>query len=124
MATCKDCLHWEACSMIFREAIGRETTVNGNRAEQSCLVFKDRTKYVEQKQGEWVINSESEDGFEHHMCSCCKENAHYSYTFINDYDEGLDGEWEYLGQIENGIIECLDDYCSNCGAVMKKSKEI
>ena len=49
MATCKECLHWEACSMIFREVIGRETTANGNRAEQSCSVFKDRTKYVEQK---------------------------------------------------------------------------
>lgn len=68
--------------------------------------------------GRWVINRKSEDAYTHHMCSKCKTDAPFHYTYVDDYDEGLDGEWYYLRQRVNGIVEYMGDYCPNCGAKM------
>ena len=43
MAKCSQCLHWDACSMLFELAIGRKPTANGNKAEEKCPHFKDKT---------------------------------------------------------------------------------
>ena len=43
MAKCSQCLHWDACSMLFEMAIGRKPTANGNKAEEKCPHFKDKT---------------------------------------------------------------------------------
>ena len=43
MAKCSQCLHWDACSMLFEIAIGRKPTANGNKAEEKCPHFKDKT---------------------------------------------------------------------------------
>ena len=43
MAKCSHCLHWDACSMLFAMAIGRKPTANGNKAEEKCPHFKDKT---------------------------------------------------------------------------------
>lgn len=68
--------------------------------------------------GRWVINRKSEDGYTHHMCSKCKNDAPFHYTYVADYDEDLDGEWYYLDQREDGIVEYMGNYCPNCGARM------
>lgn len=73
-----------------------------------------------QKRGKWIVNHESYDGYKHHMCSYCKQDAIFNYIYVADYDEMLDGEWDYIGQREDGIDECLTDCCPHCGAVMGK----
>ena len=70
--------------------------------------------------GKWVVNRESEDGYKHHMCNKCKTEAPFHYTYVDDYDEGLDGEWFYLGQRESGIVEHMGNYCPNCGAKLEE----
>lgn len=69
--------------------------------------------------GRWEEIEETSSGWKQHRCSLCKAEAIFEYTYIDDYDEGIDGEWEYIGQIENGIIEHLTDFCPNCGADMR-----
>jgi hypothetical protein len=72
------------------------------------------------KKGTWIVNSQSFDGWKHHMCSVCKKDAVFEYRYVSDYDEGFDGEWEYVGKREAGINEHLTDYCPHCGADMNK----
>ena len=43
MAKCSQCLHWDACSMLFEIVIGRKPTANGNKAKEKCPHFKDKT---------------------------------------------------------------------------------
>ena len=74
------------------------------------------------KHGEWVVNQESVDGYKHHMCSGCLTDAIFEYRYEADYDEMLDGEWEYIGKKEVGITEQLTNYCPNCGAKMGKER--
>jgi hypothetical protein len=52
------------------------------------------------------------------MCSHCKTEAPFHYIYVDDYDEGMDGEWYLLGQREDGIEEVLSKRCHNCGAKM------
>lgn len=70
--------------------------------------------------GRWIVNPDSEDGYRHHMCSACKEEAIFEYLYEDDYDEMIDGEWDCIGQIEAGINEHLTNYCPNCGAAMNE----
>lgn len=70
------------------------------------------------KHGRWVVNPESYDGFKHHMCSNCKNDAIFDYVYEADFDEMLDGEWDYVGQRESGISEHLTKRCPNCDAKM------
>ena len=70
------------------------------------------------RHGRWTYDPDSGDGFAHHMCTACKTNAIFDYTYEDDYDEWLDGEWRYVGQREAGILEHLTGFCPNCGAKM------
>ena len=91
MATCKECLHYEAC--VLNEAYWVK-----HNANQACSVFKDKSKYVEQKHGCWEGHPHSY-GFV--RCSACHG--------CNIWGEWADGEkW---------------NYCPNCGAKMDKEKE-
>ena len=71
------------------------------------------------RHGRWE-KVEGSSGWERHRCSVCKKEATFKYEYIDDYDEDMDGEWEYIGQRENGITEYLTDYCPNCGAKMDR----
>jgi hypothetical protein len=70
--------------------------------------------------GEWIANENNDDGYKHHVCSICKEEAVFDYVYEDSYDEGFDGEWQYTGQYECGIKESLTNYCPNCGAKMSR----
>jgi hypothetical protein len=73
---------------------------------------------AEIKHGKWEAHEEHEDGYVHHRCSGCKEDAIFNYKEEPDYDEGCDGEWHYIGDIAVGISEQLSPYCPNCGSMM------
>ena len=68
--------------------------------------------------GEW-FDDENGTEWDSHQCSVCKKSSLSEMIYEDDYDEGLDGEWFYLGKRENGIIEHLTNYCPNCGAKME-----
>lgn len=61
--------------------------------------------------GRWEKFKGTSSGWEKHRCSVCKAEAIFEYTYIDDYDEGIDGEWECIGQKEDGTIEHLTDFC-------------
>ena len=63
---------------------------------EPCELFKDRTKWVEQKHGQWVM-----DDYTHrYRCSVCE--AYRPYDTVGDYIDYWD---------------C--DYCPICGAKME-----
>lgn len=84
MATCKECLHYEAC--VLNEAYWVK-----HNADQACSVFKDKSKYVEQKQGR-NLKEDTPSLFE---CSICHWSCFDTYCGDGDYN-----------------------YCPNCGAKM------
>lgn len=98
--TCKDCLHYEVCYAWARQNLPMFLL-------KPCDHFKDRSKWVEQKQGRW------EDGF----CSNCKEEA-----MSTRWDEPIyDYDWEEnlrYSHTETHTEYHLTDYCPNCGALM------
>ena len=108
------------------EKCGWYNTVNGKSV---CAVRKDEiasipvADVVPVVHSEWVVNHKSEDSYNHHMCNKCKTDAPFHYTYIDDYDEGFDGEWFYLGQREDGIVEHMGTFCPNCGADMRKRRK-
>lgn len=69
--------------------------------------------------GKWIKNQIGEDGYSHTICSECKTEAPFHYSYEEYYDEGMDGEWEFCGLKESGISEVLSNYCPNCGAKME-----
>ena len=66
----------------------------------------------------WIIDKTYDDGYEHHKCSHCNTRALFDYIMEEDYDEGIDGEWEYLGMRDNGINEHITKFCPECGEKM------
>ena len=66
----------------------------------------------------WIIDETYDDGYEHHKCSHCNTRALFDYIMEEDYDEGIDGEWEYLGVRDNGINEHITKFCPECGEKM------
>ena len=66
----------------------------------------------------WIIDESYDDGYEHHKCSHCNTRALFDYIMEEDYDEGIDGEWEYLGVRDNGISEHITKFCPECGEKM------
>ena len=70
--------------------------------------------------GRWVVNRKSFDGYTPHRCSHCGTDAPFVYTYIDEWDEDLDGEWDYIGQRENGIEEQMGSFCPNCGGRMEE----
>lgn len=94
MATCKDCVHVEACNGILNgfdidiEFFGEQVSV--------CKNFKDRSRFVELPHAKWV---EDEDicGYLIYRCSNCNER------FVLEEGTPLDNCYFY---------------CPNCGAKM------
>lgn len=73
MATCKDCLHYEACESMLRAMGYTFDGVDEVDAEERCDTFADRSRYVVREKGvaaavmkrlldgEWVETQEVED---------------------------------------------------------------
>jgi DNA-directed RNA polymerase subunit RPC12/RpoP len=89
MATCKECLHYEAC--VLNEAYWVK-----HNADQACSAFKDKSKYVEQKHSRWLG---THDGW------------YYSYSCSECGSEALTKEETMHDQV-------CSNYCPNCGAKM------
>ena len=71
--------------------------------------------------GEWV-DDENGTEWDSHQCSVCKKSPLSETIYEDDYDEGLDGEWFYLGKRENGIIEHLTNLLPQLRARMDGEK--
>ena len=72
--------------------------------------------------GKWEECDGHEDGYYHHRCSVCKEDAIYRTIYEMDYDEGVDGEWYECGERNVGIEEKLTPRCPYCGAKMDRKE--
>lgn len=46
MATCKDCLHFEACVDML-QTLGYVVDGDGYLADRRCRIFKDRSRFIE-----------------------------------------------------------------------------
>ena len=90
MATCKECLHFEACRSVVR-AHGRSFVAFEYYLGAHCPRFADKTKYVEQKHGRWM---EADDG-DGVVCSVCGVDFCHIYLETDRFN-----------------------YCPNCGAKM------
>ena len=71
------------------------------------------------KEGEWLIRY-GDDGFEHHYCSLCDNNASFEYNYEPIWDENYDGEIVECGDMCTGIHEDITPFCPMCGTKMKK----
>lgn len=103
MATCKDCLHEEACGGYLPTDTDKDVwdlCAQGKSdeiadIENRCGSFKDKSKYVEQKHGQWKV-VDSDGSWRVDICSLCGKRMHYV-----DY-------------------ALPDNYCPNCGAKMEE----
>lgn len=93
MAACKGCLHYEAC--VLNEAYWVK-----HNADQACHAFKDKSKYVEQKHGQWILVAENSTG-DIYVCSVC--------NFPHNPNKR---------DVELVRVEEEPDYCCKCGAKM------
>lgn len=99
MATCKKCLHYEAC--VLNEAYWVK-----HNADQACSAFKDKSKYVEQKQGRWKYDKnytgKNKDVW---ICSNCGHRCS-----LRKNQEG------YTGMTNEEIMKEHKKWCPNCGS--------
>lgn len=92
--TCKDCMHDGVCYM--QEVCN---DIEEQLEEFGCDDFKDREKYVERKQGQWI-----DGAFENSKrCPVCGKYA----TKIHVYSEPV---FDY-------------EFCPYCGCYMKEKKK-
>ena len=114
---CRRCFHSYVCER-FNE--------HRDDHNERCHFFNDHfvsaADVVEVVHAKWKPKYNKEDGYWHNVCSACKTESVFEYEYEPDYDEGLDGEWHYIGQMECGIREHLTNYCPNCGAKMHKEE--
>ena len=71
---------------------------------------------------EWKKNVCSDDGYDHHHCLVCGEEAIFNYITEPLYDENYDGDMEYICDIDVDINEYLTPYCPYCGSKMYLDK--
>ena len=99
MASCKDCVHVEACcEKNLHVVVGMNIIprFKYKRIEQECKNFKDRSRFVELSHAEWV---EDEDMYGDPIYRCSNCNEHFVL------EEGTPTDNCY-------------SYCPNCGAKM------
>ena len=89
MATCNDCVHYEACKKIFQISFKDFTDYT---FVKTCELYKPTADVVEVKRGEWV--SHHPDGSA--ICSVCGRKQKDVWDFDN---------WQ--------------NYCGHCGADMR-----
>lgn len=89
MGTCSECFHWEACRCVVR-AHGKSPMAFEYYLGACCPRFADKTKYVEQKRGQW-------------------ENVTGGMIMLGDCSECKERQ-PVIGT----------NYCRNCGAKMDK----
>lgn len=65
MATCKDCINYEAC--IERGDVATKELCEG--AEKDCKLFKNKADFEKVKHGEW---QRQKNGF-YFLCSICRK---------------------------------------------------
>lgn len=70
MATCKDCLHCEACTSML-EAMGYIVDGDGIKADERCKQFEHRGKYAEVVHARWEFAGVSA-GRKIYRCTNCK----------------------------------------------------
>lgn len=94
MAKCSHCLHWDACSMLFEMAIGRKPTANGNKAEEKCPHFKDKTINTNADRIRAMSDEELADFFfespeiEFELCEYCEYFGGYTSDTPCKHDMG------------------------------------
>ena len=98
--TCKDCIHYEACREYDRAFWGHTSNKHSdliNAKPEDCPYFKDRSRFVELQQAEWIEKIDNY-GEPFYRCSECNEE------FV--LEEGTPEENNYF-------------FCPYCGAEMK-----
>ena len=93
MATCKDCLHDNACTAIFK-FYGGDATCNEKNVEKLCRQFHAKSEYQKIRHGKWIMKPHA-SGFLSPNCSVCHR--------FNKYHEQT-------------------DFCPKCGAIMDLDK--
>ena len=78
MATCRDCLHDEACRSMLR-AMGYTVDGDGIDADKRCEIFKDKTKYAE------VVRCKDCKHW-HEGTGWCDQHSHYEEDELNEFD--------------------------------------
>ena len=101
MATCKECLHYEACRSLLT-AMGYVVDGDGKNADERCDTFTDKSKCVEQIHARWdECDWVKYDG--HGECIHYPKAALRCSNCCNAFKKEL--LWK-------------DNYCPNCGAKM------
>jgi len=66
--------------------------------------------------GEWLLDLNCElcddEIAIHHYCSNCMNLAPFTYTYMKDWETGID--------YEDGIKEAISPYCPECGSRMNR----
>lgn len=68
MATCKECLHFEACSTIYEKAF-REKPEKYTFLS-ACPLFKAKANYEEVKRGRWIVHHNGRGVCVTHWAEC------------------------------------------------------
>lgn len=100
MATCKDCLHYEACVDML-QAMGYTVDGEGYLADRRCRIFKSKDNYSEVKHGRWLTVKE--------------------YAKLIGADMGSYEGWVYCSECGQPMRYLNGwSYCPCCGTKMKR----
>mgnify|MGYP003290622290 CR=1 FL=1 len=87
MATCKDCLHFEACKNIFELALRQTLPDQPFDKAERCKNFKDKGKYAEVVNGRWAIINDYCC-----VCSVCHKASTQTYYYCPECGAKMDGD--------------------------------
>lgn len=111
------------CELACAEVDKGDLLVGNNAEWAKEIIYRTpAADVVDVVHGQWELYDDNEDGYSHHRCSNCKEDAIFTYESEDMYDEGYDGEWHYIGDICVGIDEHLTKFCPHCGTKMEVIK--